>query len=125
MQWRVITAMILLAAIFLGGLAARDWAGKQCLQTAQPLETLADQLESGQPDPDLLSLAKARWEAGLPLLSSLISHDRLEQVSRLLAQAEGFLWTGEQAECAAQLRELCCLLEAIRQYDQITLQTVF
>lgn len=125
MRWRVITAIILLAVIFLGGLAARSWAKNLCLRTAQPLEALEAQLQNGQFDPDLLSLAKERWESGLPLLSSLITHDRLEQASRLLAQAEGFLWMGDLDECSAQLQELRCLLEAISQYDRLSLQTVF
>lgn len=125
MQWRVVTAVLLLAAIFLGGLAARSWVDRLCQDTAQPLEALWDQLQSGQWDPDLLSLARERWERSLPILSSLVAHDRLEQVSCQLAQAEGFLMLGELEECSAQLNEIQYLLGAIQEYDHITLQSVF
>ncbi len=125
MQWRVVTAVFLLAAIFLGGLAARSWVDRLCRDTEQPLEALWDQMQSRQYDPDLLSLARERWERGLPVLSSLVAHDRLEQVSRQLAQAEGFLMMGELDECSAQLSEIQYLLTAIREYDHITLQSVF
>ena len=119
MRWRVTIAAALILAVLLGGTVCRTKVQQQC----GLVETLLLQAET-ELRPELLEEADRLWERGLPLLSCLLPHDRLERVGEGLARAEGFLKAGDRPSFFAQIEALLYLLDDIREYDYINFQTL-
>ena len=113
MRWRVLTAVLLIVALLAGGIAFRWVVNDTCRRVENLLR------QSGP-----LEEAQALWERRLPLLSCVITHDRLERVGEGLARANGYLQTGEQAGFRVQIEGLLYLLDDIREYDHINVQTL-
>ena len=120
MRWRVLTAVVLLCAIVAGGVLCR----RQVIRCCDDVLTLL-QSETEHPTQQQLELALARWERSLPLLSSLLHQDRLEQVGQRLSAGLGFLHEGDEAGCSAQISTAIYLLRDIREYDDFLLQILF
>ncbi len=114
MRWRIWMAAALLAAIVGGGLAARQTVSTHCRR----VEDLLVQAGAGESAP--LEQAIGLWEQGLPLLSSLLNHEVLEQVGSSLSRARGCLQAGDTAGCREQLDAALYLLDDIRQYDALS-----
>ncbi len=113
MRWRVWVATGLLLVIVGGGLAARQVVAEHC----RGVEQLARLAREGQAEP--LTRAIALWEEWLPLLSSLLNHEQLEQVGACLSRAQGCLEAGDKAGCREQLDAALYLLDDIREYDRV------
>lgn len=119
MRWRVTIAAALILAVLLGGTVCRTKVQQQCGLVETLLLQAAAELR-----PELLEEADRLWERGLPLLSCLLPHDRLERVGEGIARANGYLQTGEQAGFRVQIEGLLYLLDDIREYDYINFQTL-
>jgi hypothetical protein len=119
MRWRVTIAAALILAVLLGGTVCRTKVRQQCSLVETLLLQAAAELR-----PELLEEADRLWERGLPLLSCLLPHDRLERVGEGLARAEGFLKAGDRPSFFAQIEALLYLLDDIREYDYINFQTL-
>ena len=120
MRWRVTIAAALILAVLLGGTVCRTKVQQQCGLVETLLLRAAAELR-----PELLEEAGRLWERGLPLLSCLLPHDRLERVGEGLARAEGQFSAGETAAAADQIRMVLYLLGAVREYDHINLKNLF
>ncbi len=114
MRWRMWVAALLLLIIVGGGLAARQKVAAHC----RLAEELIGQAAAGEQA--ALEQAVLLWEQGLPLLSSLLNHEVLEQVGACLARAGGCLQAGDSAGCREQLAAALYLLDDIRAYDDLT-----
>ena len=119
MRWRVTIAAALILAVLLGGTVCRAEVQRRCGLVETLLLRAAAELR-----PELLEEADRLWERGLPLLSCLLPHDRLERVGEGLARAEGFLKAGDRPAFSAQIAALLYLLDDIREYDYINFQTL-
>ena len=119
MRWRVTIAAALILAVLLGGTVCRAEVQRRCSLMEKLLLQAAAELQ-----PELLEEADRLWEQGLPLLSCLLPHDRLERVGEGLARAEGFLKAGDRPAFSAQIVALLYLLDDIREYDYINFQTL-
>ena len=120
MRWRVLTAVVLLCIIVAGGFVCR----RQVIRCCDDVLTLL-QNETEHPTQRQLELALIRWERSLPLLSSLLHQERLEQVGQHLSAGLGYLRGGDEAGCLAQIGTAIYLLRDIREYDDILLQFLF
>ncbi len=121
MRPRLIAALLLLSLLLGAGLYCRQAVDARCRRVEALLEAA-----STAADPAVaLSDAAALWEESLPLLSSLLHHQSLEQVGSGLARAGGCLSAGDRAGFQAELAQLLYLLEGIRTYDRLTLQNLF
>lgn len=119
MQWRVILAACIIAGLLAGGLVSLHHTAKLCTQVSSPLEQLSAQLQQKAPaDLALLQKAMEIWQRGLPYLSSVLSHDRLDAISGALFRAEGFLKAGDSGEALAEVRDALWQLSLLGQYDQ-------
>ncbi len=119
MQWRVLTAVALILALLAGGMICRGAVADSC----GAVEAMLRQAKAS-PAPESLERARALWESRLPLLSCVLTHDRLERVGEGLARAAGCLQAGDAAAFAAQIESLLYLLDDIREYDHINAQTL-
>lgn len=119
MRWRVLTAAVLILSLLSGGAVCRGQVGACCGEVERLLELAEDGLR-----PAMLKEAALVWEENLPLLSCVLTHDRLERVGEGLARAEAFLLAGDRAAFSAQIGALRYLLDDIREYDHIRLQTL-
>ena len=119
MKWRVLTAVALILALLVGGVTVRRVVSNTCREMESLLQQAEIDLQSGT-----LEAAQDLWEQRLPLLSCVVMHDHLERVGEGLARAEGYLQTGEQAGFRAQIESLLYLLDDIREYDHINVQTM-
>lgn len=119
MHWRVILAACIIAGLLAGGLVSLHHTAKLCTQVSSPLEQLSAQLQQKAPaDLALLQQAMEIWQRGLPYLSSVLSHDRLDAISGALFRAEGFLKAGDSGEALAEVRDALWQLSLLGQYDQ-------
>ncbi len=125
MQWRVILAAFIIAALLAGGLVSLHHTAKLCTQVSSPLEQLSAQLQQKAPaDLALLQQAMEIWQRGLPYLSSVLSHDRLDAISGALFRAEGFLKAGDSGEALAEVRDALWQLSLLGQYDKPTVRSL-
>lgn len=126
MQWRVLTALVLIGLIVAGGLVCRQQVAVCCDKVEVLLRQAEVQLED---DPALsaeaLEQAMLLWEEDLPLLSALLNHGRLENVGRDLSRGLGYVETGDPSGCLAQIGAALYLLDDIREYDHIDWKTLF
>ena len=119
MRWRVLIAAVLIVALLVGGGVCRQKVGACCGEVAGLVEQARAELR-----PEPLEEAARIWEWRLPLLSCVLTHDRLERVGEGLARAESLLRLGDEGAFAAQIDALLYLLDDIREYDHIRLQTL-
>lgn len=125
MQWRVILAACIIAGLLAGGLVSLRHTAKLCTQVSSPLEQLSAQLQQKAPaDLALLQQAMEIWQRGLPYLSSILSHDRLDAISGALFRAEGFLKAGDSGEALAEVRDALWQLSLLGQYDKPTVRSL-
>lgn len=125
MQWRVILAAVILALLLTGGLLSLTQTETVCREVSQPLKALSEQLRSQQrTDTALLEQAVERWERALPYLSSVISHERLDEISGAMFRAQGFLAAGDGGEALAELQDALWQLALLRQYDRPTVRSL-
>lgn len=117
MRWRVLTAVLIIGMIVTGGLYCRSRIGEICGQ----MEDLLRQ----PPDRAALDDALQLWEDSLPLLSTLLHHQRLDEVGQNLTRSAGALQAGDFGQCAAQIDSILYMLEDIREYDHIHWKTLF
>ena len=113
MRWRVIVA----AALLLGTLGAGLWCRTLVSDHCQRVEALIARVQSDTGDETTLDEALTLWEENIPLLSSLLNHEVLEQVGTCLSRAQGCLSEGDIAGCKEQLAAAMYLLDDIREYD--------
>ncbi|MBR5536279.1 MAG: DUF4363 family protein [Clostridia bacterium] len=119
MRWRVLIAAILIVALLVGGGVCRRKVGVCCGEVAELVKLARAELR-----PEPLEEAARIWERRLPLLSCVLTHDRLERVGEGLARAEGFLRAGDRGNFLAQIDGLLYFLDDIREYDHIRLQAL-
>lgn len=125
MHWRVILAAFIIAALLAGGLVSLHHTAKLCTQVSSPLEQLSAQLQQKAPaDLALLQQAMEIWQRGLPYLSSVLSHDRLDAISGALFRAEGFLKAEDGGEALAEVRDALWQLSLLGQYDKPTVRSL-
>lgn len=125
MQWRVILAAVLLVLLLFGGILSLHQTESICNQVSQPLRRLSAQLQTQKKGENaLLSQAMDVWEKALPYLSSVISHDRLDEISGALLRAEGFLAAGDGGETLAELQDALWKLELLQKYDRPTVRSL-
>lgn len=125
MHWRVILAAFIIAALLAGGLLSLRHTASLCSLVSAPLEQLSAQLQREAPaDLTLLQQAMEIWQRGLPYLSSVLSHDRLDAVSGALFRAEGFLKAGDSGEALAEVRDALWQLSLLGQYDKPTVRSL-
>lgn len=117
MRWRVLTALLIIGMIMTGGIYCRSRIAEICEQ----MEVLLRQ----QPDGTALDDALQLWEDSLPLLSSLLHHQRLDEVGQNLARSAGVLQAGDSGQYTAQIHALLYMLSDIREYDHISWKTLF
>lgn len=121
MRPRLLAAVLLLALLLGGGLLCRRAVDARCRRVEVLLQAALTAPSPAEP----LSRAAALWEESLPLLSSLLHHQSLEQVGCGLARADGCLSVGDTAALQSELRQLLYLLEGIRTCDDLTLCNLF
>ena len=119
MRWRVMIAAVLIVALLAGGVVCRRKVGICCGEVAALVEQAQIELR-----PEPLQEAARLWKQRLPLLSCVLTHDRLERVGEGIARAESLLRLGNAGDFAAQVNALLYQLEDIREYDYIRLQTL-
>lgn len=125
MHWRVILAAFIIAALLAGGLLSLRHTASLCSLVSAPLEQLSAQLQREAPaDLTLLQQAMEIWQRGLPYLSSILSHDRLDAVSGALFRAEGFLKAEDGGEALAEVRDALWQLSLLGQYDKPTVRSL-
>lgn len=125
MQWRVILAAFIIAALLAGGLLSLRHTASLCSLVSAPLEQLSAQLQREAPaDLTLLQQAMEVWQQSLPYLSSVLSHDRLDAISGALFRAEGFLKAGDSGEALAEVRDALWQLSLLGQYDKPTVRSL-
>ena len=119
MRWRILTAAVLIFILLAGGWFLQRTVAHACGEIESMLRQAKSDLR-----PEGVEAARVQWESKLPLLSCVVAHDRLERVGEGLARAEGYLRAGERADFAAQIEAVLYLLDDIREYDHINLQTL-
>lgn len=125
MQWRVILAAFIIAALLAGGLLSLRHTASLCSRVSAPLEQLSAQLQREAPaDLTLLQQAMEVWQQSLPYLSSVLAHDRLDAVSGALFRAEGFLKAEDGGEALAEVRDALWQLSLLGQYDKPTVRSL-
>lgn len=125
MHWRVILAAFIIAALLAGGLLSLRHTASLCSLVSAPLEQLSAQLQQKAPaDLALLQQAMEIWQRGLPYLSSVLSHDRLDAISGALFRAEGFLKAEDGGEALAEVRDALWQLSLLGQYDKPTVRSL-
>ena len=117
MRWRVITAAGLLIFLLAGGFWAQGRTARICDETDALLISPALREQNARQ-------AAKIWEQSQPLLSSLIPHDRLEEVSCSLQRLIGLLQAGEEGEARAECLAVRAQLQKIRDFDQWTIQSL-
>lgn len=120
MRWRVLTALLLIGSIVAGGLFCRSIVAQTCRQVESLLRQPNDQLNQ-----EALEQALQLWEDALPILSTLLHHQRLEEVGQGLARSLGALRAGDIGGCTAQMDGVLYELDDIREYDHINWKTLF
>ncbi|MBR4971587.1 MAG: DUF4363 family protein [Oscillospiraceae bacterium] len=116
-KWRVWVACGLLLAVVVAGIATQYWIESLCDDLCRLLQTL--------PREQTLPEAKERWEHQVLVLSMLIRHDRVDQVTEAFARAEQFLRMGTEDECEAEIAEILSRLKWLRQYDKPNFRSIF
>ena len=117
MRWRVWTACGLLLLAVCAGTVTQLWMQELCDSLCS---TLWDEpWEQGVPK------ARQLWERHIVLLSVLIRHDRVDQVSEGFARAEAFLQMGTEDECRAEITGLIAKLTRLREYDKPGFRSIF
>lgn len=119
MKWRVLTAVVLILALLVGGVMFRRAVSDTCRQVGTILQQAGADMQPGT-----MEAARELWEGRLPLLSCVVAHDRLERVGEGLARANGYLQAGARGAFRGQIEGVLYLLEDIREYDDITVQTL-
>ncbi len=121
MWWRFATACVLIAAIILCGALVLTHMRRVC-------DTMIELIDSSSSDLkgiDDLRRAKQLWQRYLPLVCCYVIHDLADAVSERLERAEAFSITGAEDEYAATLLELKMHIELIRDYDKLTVRSIF
>ena len=72
-----------------------------------------------------LPCAKQKWESHVVVLSVLIRHDRVDQVTESFARAEEFLKKGTEDECGAEIAQILTKLTWLREYDKPGFRSIF
>ena len=126
MHLRVMIASLLLAGIVVGGLLFLKRTDGLCVQTSEYLRQ-ADLylLTDLQKSLDALCRAEIYWQKQQDYLSSLVTHDRLDDVSRGLVRAKGFAEIGAPEEARGEIRDLIRQLTRIREYDSVSVKRLF
>ena len=117
MKWRVWTACGLLLLAVCVGTVVQFWVESLC-------DELCDVLREAPQAQDLL-WAKQQWEKHIVLLSVLIRHDRVDQVSEAFARAEAFLQMETEDECRAEIAGIISKLTWLREYDKPGFRSIF
>lgn len=121
MRSRLVAAVLLPVLLLSAGFCCRRAVDARCRRMEALVQTALTASFPAAP----LSRAGALWEESLPLLSTLLHHQPLEQVGSGLARARGYLAADDRAGFLAELHRLLYLLEDIRTYDDLTLQNLF
>ena len=117
MKWRVWVACGLLLAVVALGITTQYWIESLCDDLCRLLQTL--------PRENTLPEAKERWEDRVLVLSMLIRHDRVDQVTEAFVRSEQFLQMGTEDECAAEIAEIMSRLKWLREYDKPNFRSIF
>lgn len=115
MRWRVWVA----AALLLGTLGAGLWCRSLVADHCREIEGLVTRAQSDPQDEAALEEALNLWEERLPLLSSMLNHEVLEQVGTCMSRAKARLSAGDFAGYKEQLAAVMYLLDGIREYDDM------
>ncbi len=125
MRWHTITACLLLAAILLGGVLFSHHVSARCDQMSDLLSRSRDVvIQTGHDTDARLKEAEALWQNELPLLSALLIHDRIDQISQTFAEARGFLEAENFDEYLAVLGDLLFSLRMVGDYDALSLRNL-
>jgi len=120
MRWRVLMALTIIGLILAGGLYCQDRVTNICIQ----MEQLLLQARA-QRAPEPLKQACTLWESNIPLLSTLLHHQRLDEVGQNLSRSMGALTSADIGQCIAQIDSILYMLADIREYDHINWKTLF
>lgn len=116
-KWRVWMACGLLLLAVCIGTITQIWIEDLCDELCYILRE--------EPQSQGLPQAKQQWEKHIIVLSVLIRHDRVDQVSEAFARAEAFLQMGTEDECRAETAEVISKLTWLREYDRPGFRSIF
>lgn len=85
---------------------------------------LQQQLQENTSQQDFLS-AKQRWEEHVAVLSMLIRHDRIDNITEAFARADSFRKKGTEDEYRAEVAQIISKLTWLSQYDRPNLRSIF
>ena len=118
MQWRVWGATGLLLAIGIGGVLALRRTERLC-------DALSAGLDASYSDGEAFQQAYDLWKHNTSYFSALVSHDHVDAISDSFSMADGFLAEGTMDEYHAELGNLLQQLSLLREYDLLTVRSLF
>ncbi len=71
------------------------------------------------------SKAKERWSDHITLLSVMIRHDRIDNITEAFARAEAFLQADTEDEFRAEKAQIVSKLIWLREYDRPSFRSIF
>lgn len=125
MRWRVATAFFLILLIIGAGILLSQRVTQLCDQVLQHLITIRQSVETrGTDDSDALQQAQLLWEQHLPFISSIIIHDRVDDISNDFAHARAFLEMESYDEYLASIHELILSMNLLKEYDRPSIRSI-
>ena len=79
--------------------------------------------EKGDPEP--LAQAITDWDSCQRLLSALITHEEIDAVTQSLHRSQAFLHVGNMEEFYAAINEALTDLDVVRNFDRLTIRSIF
>lgn len=117
---KTILAWIILLSIPLTGLWCQHSIGRLCDAAEDDLKTARAALEASA-----LESAISRWQDHQLLLTTLITHEEVDAVSQSLRRSLAFLEADNTEEFYAALDEALVDLTVVRQFDRISIRSIF
>ena len=117
---KTILAWVLLIAIPLCGICLQMCIDRLCSDMADLL-TLARETTAPLPLEQAIDL----WADHQPLLTSLVTHEETDAVTQSLHKALAFLYANNTEEFYASINDGQVDLEVVRNFDRLTIRSIF
>lgn len=117
MKWRLWAACGMLVLILCTGTLVQYRVGELC----DDLRRLLEEPAAEEP----FARAKTLWDSHVTVLSVLIHHDRIDNITESFARAEAFMNAETEDEYRAETAQLRSKLTWLRDYDKPGFRSIF
>ena len=120
MKLRVVISVLILVSVLVLGIFTvtliKDFCGELIKLTDQAGESMSI---------NILDSVKDRWNKKANILSALIPHEHVDEVTLSISRAHAFLVSGNEDEYKAEIAEIIRQLEVVKRYDFPNMRSIF